>query len=148
MNLPRIWQLLRSDYIKVIPVLGLAFYIAFIPHINYPYALHVDEWVHMARSAAMLQASSITIIDPFLGQSPLSLSENLEAGFQLFWAVFQSVSGISWMDIFRFFPSIIFMLTVLSVFIMARKEGFGFEAAFFACLIPTTVGVLGPAFLR
>jgi len=147
MTLQKVWQILKSDYLKVIPVLGLAFYIAFIPHIDYPYPLHVDEWVHLARSRAMLQSSSVIITDPFLGTSTLSLSDNLEAGFQLFWAVFHSVSGISWMDIFRFFPGIIFMVTVFSVFIAARKEGFGLEAAFFACLIPTTVGVLGPAFL-
>jgi len=45
MALQKIWQLLKSDYLKIVPVLWLAFYIAFIPHINYPYPLHVDEWV-------------------------------------------------------------------------------------------------------
>ncbi|MEE8413211.1 MAG: hypothetical protein V3R96_01535 [Dehalococcoidales bacterium] len=147
MTWQKVWQLLRSDYLMVVPVLGLAFYIAFIPHLDYPYPLHVDEWVHLARSNAMLQSGSITIADPLLGGATLGLSSNLEAGFQLFWAAFQAISSISWMDIYRYFPSIIFMLTVFSVFIMARKEGFGLEAAFFVCLIPTSVGVLGPAFL-
>jgi len=30
---------------------------------------------------------------------------------------------------------------------LAQREGFGWEAAFFTCLIPTTVGILGPAFM-
>jgi len=142
-----IGKMLKLDYLMLVPILGLAFYIAFIPHQHYPYPLHVDEWVHLATSKAMLQAGDTTFIDPFLGQSTISISSNLEAGFHLFWGVFQRLSGISWMVIFRYFPGIIFMLTVLSVYIMAQKEGFGWEAALFTCLIPTTVGILGPGFL-
>ncbi|MFC2025165.1 hypothetical protein ACFLTG_01985 [Chloroflexota bacterium] len=128
----------------LIPILGLAFYIAFIPHQNYLYPLHVDEWVHMAHSNAMLQSGSITFTNPFFGASA---TNPLEAGFHLFWGVFQRLSGISWVVIFRYFPGIIFIITILAVYIMAQREGFGLEAAFFTCLIPTTVGILGPAFL-
>jgi len=133
MSWQKMWQLARSDYLKLVPILGLAFYIAFIPHQSYPYPLHVDEWVHVVFSKAMLQSGSVP--------------SNLEAGFHLFWGVFQAISGISWMTIFRYFPGIIFIITVLTVYILARREGFGLEAAFFTCLIPTTVGILGPAFL-
>jgi len=65
----------------------------------------------------------------------------------MFWGVFKSISGISWLTIFRYFPGIIFIITVLSVYILAQREGFGVEAAFFTCLIPTTVGILGPGFM-
>lgn len=142
-----IWRLAQSDYLKLLPILGLAFYVAFIPHQNYPYPLHVDEWLHLAYSEAMLRAGSTTFTDPFSGQGVLGFSSNLEAGFHLFWGVFQGISGISWLAIFRYFPSVIFMLTVLSVYVLARREGFGWEAALFTCLIPTTVGILGPAFM-
>jgi len=147
MSWQSIWQLAKADYWKLLPILGLAFYIAFIPHQNYPYPVHIDEWVHLARSEAMIQAGSTTFIDPFLGQATSGLSSNLEAGFHLFWGVFQQISGISWLTIFRYFPGVIFMLTVLSVYVMAKREGFGWEAALFTCLILTTVGILGPAFL-
>ncbi len=147
MSWQNIWRLARSDYLKLVPILALAFYIAFIPHQNYPYPVHIDEWVHLAYSEAMLQAGSTTFIDPFLGQSISGLSSNLEAGFHLFWGVFQQISGISWLTIFRYFPGVIFMITVLSVYVMARREGFGWEAALSTCLILTTVGILGPAFL-
>jgi len=120
-----------------VPILALAFYIAFIPHQDYLYPMHVDEWLHWARSGAMLEAGSITFPGSFL----------LEAGFNLFWGVFQSISGISWITIFRYFPGIIFMITVLSVYVLAQRQGFGWEAAFLTCLIPTTIGILGPAFL-
>ena len=137
MDWQNIRRLISTDHLYLVPILVLAFYIAFIPHQNYLYPLHVDEWVHLARSGAMLEAGSITFPHSFL----------LEAGFHLFWGVFQSISGISWLTIFRYFPGIIFMITILSVYIMARRQGFGWEAALFACLIPTTVGILGPAFL-
>jgi hypothetical protein len=35
------WQNLskwaKSDYLKLVPILGLAFYLAFLHHLNYPY---------------------------------------------------------------------------------------------------------------
>ena len=127
--------------------MALAFYIAFIPHQGYPYPLHIDEWVHLANSEAILKAGSTTYNDPFLGVSATGLSSNLEAGFQLFWGIFHQISGVSWLTIFRYFPGVIFAITVLSVYVLAQRRGFGWEAALFVSLIPTTVGILGPSFL-
>ncbi|MFC1915598.1 hypothetical protein ACFLW4_02770 [Chloroflexota bacterium] len=138
----------KLGYLLLVPVLGLAFYMAFIPHADYPYPLHVDEWAHLAYSKATLQASSTTYVDPWLGQSTVGLqSPDLEAGFHVILGVFHQLSGISWLTIFRYFPGVVLMLTVLSVYIMGRRQGFGWEAALFTCLIPTTVGILGPAFM-
>ncbi len=137
MTLPNVHKIPKSDYLILLPIMALAFYLAFIPHHNYPYPVHVDEWVNLIRSKALMEAGSIDSASSFL----------LEAGFHLFWGVFQTISGISWMTIFRYFPSIIFIITVLSVYILAQRQGFGWEAALFACLIPTTVGILGPSFL-
>ncbi len=128
-------------------VLLLAFYMAFIPHIGYAYPLHVDEWMHMAYAETIAQTGSITFPDPFIGLWDIKLGDNLWAGFHLLWAMFQQVSGIAWIPLFRYFPSIIFMITVLAVYILASRQGFGWEAAFFTCLIPTTGGLLGPAFM-
>jgi len=135
------------DYLLHVLIVALAFYIAFIPPPDYPYPVHIDEWVHLAYSQAMVQAGDTTFIDPFYGQATINLSSNLEAGFHLFWGVFHQISGISWLSISRYFPGIIFMITVLSVYILARRQGFGWEAALFTCLILTTVGILGPGFL-
>ncbi len=140
-------RLTRLDVIKILLIVGLAFYITYIPHQNYPYPVHGDEWVHWAYSEAMLQASSTTFSDPFFGESTLGPASNMETGFHLFWVVFRLITDISWLSIFRYFPSIIFMITVLLVYVFAERRGFGFEAALFTCLIPTTVGILGPALL-
>ena len=137
MTLPKVHRIPKTDYLILMPIMALAFYLAFIPHHNYPYPVHIDEWVHLVRSKMLMGAGSITFPGSFI----------LEAGFHLFWGVFQTISGISWMDIFRYFPGIIFIITVLSVYILAQRQGFGWEAALFTCLIPTTVAILGPAFL-
>jgi len=151
MNLDTLHKTPKLDYIMLPLIMALAFYIAYLPHLNYPYPVHIDEWVHLTYSKAILAAGSTTFIEPFLGKSTIiSLSsgmDGLESGFHLLWGVFQSISGISWLNIFRYFPSIVFMMTALSVYILAHRKGFGLEAAFFTCLIPTTIGILGPAFL-
>jgi hypothetical protein len=136
----------RSAYL-LLPILALAFYIAFIPHQSYPYPVHVDEWVHLARAESLLKAGNINYIEPFFGGGAESLGANMEVGFHLFWGVFHRISGIPWLVIFRYFPGIILMLTALSSYILACRLGFGWEAAFFTSLLPTTVGILGPAFL-
>ncbi|MFC2006767.1 hypothetical protein ACFLUQ_01205, partial [Chloroflexota bacterium] len=142
------WKLAKSDYIKLVPILALAFYMAFIPHLNYPYAVHIDEWVHIAHQNALLRVGDIYYPDPFSGQgSGGGVIAQLELGYHLPLAVFYQLSGVSWMDIARYFPSITFVFTVLSVYIFAKKIGFGWEAAFFTCLIPTTVGIMGPALM-
>lgn len=146
-NSPVFSRITRSDYVKIVPILALAFYISFIPHISYTLPIHVDEWVHMAYSRAMMQSGAVTFTGPFAGAGAVSPFSNLETSFQLFWGVFQSVTGIAWIDIFRYFPSIVFVFTVLAVYVMARRQGFGWEAALICALTPTTVGILGPAFL-
>ena len=137
MTQPNVHRIPKFDYLILLPIMALAFYIAFIPHYNYPYPLHVDEWINLVRSKALIETGNITFSGSFL----------LETGFHLFWSVFQTISGISWMDIFRYFPAIIFVITVLSVYVLAQRQGFGWEAALFTSLIPTTVGILGPSFL-
>jgi hypothetical protein len=131
----------------VLPVMALAFYLAFIPHQGYPFPVHIDDWVHLANAEAIMKAGSVAYTDPFFGRSLIGPGSNLELSFQLFWGVFQRISGISWLTIFRFFPPVLMAITVLGVYVMARRLGFGWEAALFAGLVPTTVGILGPAFL-
>lgn len=142
-----IWRLLKSDYLILVPILALAFFMAFIPHMEYPYALHVDEWVHISYIESILQKGNLSFTNPFHGQDTVTAIDTMEFGFQIFWGSFQRLSGLSWMFIFRYFPSVIFMIAVLSVYALGRRQGFGWESAFFACLITTGVGVLGPALL-
>jgi hypothetical protein len=142
-----LWKLAKSDYLKLVLILGLAFYTAFIPHQGYSYPAHIDEWTHLANSKAIVaEASSVEMHNPFTGGAA-GWSQSLEAGFDLFWAIAQQVSGIPWLVLFRYFPAIIFMITVLAVYILGRREGFGWEAALGTCFILTTIRFLGPGFM-
>jgi hypothetical protein len=146
-NRSSVQRLFQVDYLILLPIMALAFYLAFIPHQGYPYLVHLDEWIHLAWSNQIVtQGTVIGLTDPFSGGAP-DFGQHAEVGFHLFWAVFHQISGIPWLTIFKYFPAIIFMVTVLSVYILAKREGFGWEAALFTCLIPTAVGILGPGFL-
>ncbi len=147
MSQRNIRRIFKFDYLLLLPIMALAFYIAFIPHLNYPYPLHLDEWIHLAFSKALMQAGSTSFIDPFLGESTISFTYTFETGYHIFWGIFHQISGIPWIVIFRYFPSVMLMMTVLSAYVLGKRQGFGWEAALFTCLIPTTVGILGPAFL-
>ncbi len=153
MNLSRICKSFKLDYLMLLLIMVLAFYMALIPHQNYPYPVHIDEWVHLANSKALLEAGSTTYTDPFLGEgmvtimTPSGFWANRGAGFYIFLGTFHQITGISWLAIFKYFPAFIFVITVLSVYILAKRHGFGWEAAFFTGLMPTTVGILGPGFL-
>ena len=107
----------KSAYL-ILPIMALAFYIAFIPHQNYLYPLHIDEWLHIAYSESILASGSTTYLEPLYGESSLGISSSLEAGFHVFWGVFQRLSGISWNDIFRYFPGIILSITALSTYVL------------------------------
>jgi hypothetical protein len=145
-TMSRMWRWVSSDYIKLVPILVLAFYIGFIPHQNYAYPVHLDEWNNYTYSQAIYNARSISFPDPWQGGG-VRLYPNPEVGYNVFWSVLHMVTGISLLTIYRFGPAVIMALTAFAVYVQGRREGFGWEASLFFCLIPTTIGILGPAFM-
>jgi hypothetical protein len=132
----------------LIPILTLAFLIAYIPHRDYAFPVHLDEWqVMVYTDELMAQGSLANASNPLSGTAGLTWNQTGELGDHIFWGIFREVAGLDWLPIFRYFPGIIFMMVVLGVFALANRLGFGREGALFASLIPTTVGILGPAFL-
>lgn len=140
-------KLIRSDFIKTVPVLLLAFYLAFIPHLSYPYPVHIDEWSHQAFATELMENQGTSdITDPFTGEKP-QWNQKMELGFHFYWGFFQEITGIPWQVTIRYFPAILFVLTVLSVYLLGSRFGCGWQAALVASLIPTVIGTLGPGFL-
>jgi len=70
MTLLNVHRIPKSDYLILLFIMALAFYLVFIPHHNYPYPVHVDEWMHLIYSKAILQAGNTTFVDPFYGEGP------------------------------------------------------------------------------
>ena len=134
-------------------IMGFAFYTSLIPRLDYDYPLHEDEWTHFTEARAIAEQGEVPFLDPVTGEDradPVTeetrSSPHFEVGFQLFLAEFQLVTGLPWLAIFRYLPSAVFALTAFSAYLFGNRRGFGLEAALFACLVPTTVRFLGPAF--
>lgn len=145
---------IAADRFKLFLILLLAYGLTFIPHLNYPYPLHVDEWMHLAYSRGIQEAGSTAVTAvpvyefPDFSSGAITLKPgDVEPAFHVFWAEFQMVTGLSWLAVFRYFPGLIFLMTVLAIYAIARREGYGLEAAFLASLLPTNVTMLGPSLL-
>src|SRR4030042_5132588 len=106
----------------LIPIMALAFYIAFIPNMDYPYPVHIDEWVHIAHSNALLEAGDIVYPGTFTGEGSGGIVATLEMGFHVLFGVFYRISGMSWVDIARYLPGIIFCFTALSAYVRSEEH--------------------------
>jgi hypothetical protein len=134
-------------------IMGFAFYTSLIPRLDYSYPLHTDEWTHFAEARTIATEGTIPFFDPVTGEDrsdPVTeetrSSPHFEVGYHLFLAEFQLLTGLPWLDIFRYLPSAVFALAALSAYTFGNRRGFGLEAALFVSLVPTTVRFLGPAF--
>jgi hypothetical protein len=134
-------------------IMGFAFYTSLIPRLDYSYPLHTDEWTHFAEARTIVAEKAIPFFDPVTGEDradPVTgetrSSPHFEVGYHLFLAEFQLLTGLPWLEIFWYLPSAVFALVVFGAYIFGNRHGFGLEAALFACLVPTTVRFLGPAF--
>ncbi len=118
----------------------LAVVLNFLPHLNYPYPLHVDEWVHYQYSNHLSTNASL-----YFGQE---YGTNLEAGFHYILATLNS-AGIEYLFMFNFFASFITVLICLAVFIFTRSlfnETAGVFSVLFIALLKSSVMILGPVF--
>ena len=60
-------KILQSRWL-ILPILGLAFFIAFIPHRNYAYPVHLDEWQVLAYTSQLMeQGSTSHLTNPVYG---------------------------------------------------------------------------------
>ena len=133
--------------LRLLLLMVFAFFIASIPHMNYPYPVHVDEWNQLAYSNAVIQEGTLDFAGPFHGYWDYGMSYKSFPGYYLLISAIQQISGVDFLHMPVYLPGIIFIITILAAYVVGRRKGFGWEAAFFCCLIPTTVGILGPGFM-
>ena len=108
----------------------------------------------MAYSRAIQEAGSTAVVTVPIYEFPnfntgelVMRPGDVEPAFHVFWAILQQVTNISWLTIFRYFPGLIFILTILSVYILAQRKGYGLEAAFFTALLTSNTTMLGVTLL-
>lgn len=116
-------------------VLFLAFSMAMLPKSEYAYPLHVDEWLHYDLAWQLEHNGKV------VGES------QVEGGFHALLAGLRTVTGLDWLTLFRWLPPTFFTITVFLCYLVGRRYGCGLESATLATLMPTTIRLLGPAFL-
>ncbi len=153
-RLPSASTFAKPVVLWLILILVLGYGLTFIPHSDYPYPLHVDEWMHLAYSRAIQEAGSLNVATVPIYEFPdfatgklMTRPGDVEPAFHVFWAIGQQVTTISWLTIFRYFPGLIFLLTIFAVYVLAMRNGYGLEAAFFTALITTNTTMLGVSLL-
>jgi hypothetical protein len=114
------------------------------PHWDYPYPLHVDEWFAIGYTQSTLEYGRLEYPNPY---NPWEVSFHQEMGFHLLLGFLQTVTGLSWMDLYRFAPGVLLALLAFLTYAFGHRSGFGWAAALFVPLIPTSIRTLGPTFV-
>jgi len=127
-------------------VLALAFYMALVPRIGYPFPMHVDEWMHIGYSIQVAETGHLAFADPFHGGRLTGIGHP-EIGYYIWLGSLLLTTGIPWLPLSQLMPPIILALIAFSSYAWGRKLGFGLEAALFVTFIHTTIRFLGPAYL-
>ena len=133
------------EKLVLLAIMALAFFMASIPHWDYSYPIHVDEWWHYGDAQNLIRNGGMPYPDPFYSGEPLYPDK--EFGFHFFLGEVKLISDASWLNMFLFLPGIIFALLALQAYAFGKSRGFRLGAAFLITLIPTTARFLGPAFL-
>jgi len=139
----------RASLIKAIllvAIIGLAFFMALYPRLDYPYPLHVDEWMHLGYTNQILNTGHLNFPHPFQG-GQWEVEGHPETGYYIWLGTSLLATGSSWLELARLMPALVLGIIAFVAYAWGRKRGFGLEAAFFATFIHTTVRFLGPAFL-
>ncbi len=125
-------------------ILLLSFWSGMSLHWDYPYPLHVDEWFAIGYAQSTIDAGALQYPHPY---RPSEISYHPEMGFQLLLGFLKTTTGLSWMDLYRFAPGVMVAGLAFVAYAFGRRAGFGWAAALFVSLIPTSVRVLGPSFV-
>ena len=125
-------------------ILLFSFWAGMSPHWDYPYPLHVDEWFAMGYAQSMLEAGALEYSNPYQSGE---VSFPPEMGFHLILGFLKTTTGLSWLSLYRIAPGVLMALLAFLTFAFGRRAGFGWSAALFVSLIPTSVRTLGPTFV-
>jgi hypothetical protein len=139
----------RASLVKAIllvAIIGLAFFMALYPRLDYPYPIHVDEWMHLGNTHQILDTGHLNYPNPFHG-GRFEVGGHPETGYYLWVGTSLLATGSSWLVLARLMPALVLGIIAFVSYAWGRKRGFGLEAAFFATFIHTTIRFLGPAFL-
>jgi hypothetical protein len=125
-------------------ILLFSFWTGMSPHWDYLYPLHVDEWFAIGYTQSTLEAGRLEYPNPY---NPRDISFHPEMGFHLLLGFLETVTSLSWMSLYRLAPGVLLALLAFLTYAFGYRSGFGWAAALFVPLIPTSIRTLGPAFV-
>jgi len=128
----------------VIGIFILSFWVGMSPHWEYRYPLHVDEWFNIGIAQETLDTGSLQFSNPYWGGG---ISYHAEMGFQMILVYLKSTTGLSWLGLYELAPGVLLTLLAFLTYAVGHRRGFGWAAALFVVLIPTSIRTLGPAFV-
>jgi hypothetical protein len=128
----------------LVGILLVSFWAGMSPHWDYLYPLHVDEWFAIGYTQSTLEAGRLAYPNPY---NPWDISFHPEMGFHLLLGFLETVTGLSWMSLYRIAPGVLLALLAFLTYAFGHCSGFGWAAALFVPLIPTSIRTLGPAFV-
>ena len=105
-------------------ILLFSFWVGMNPHWDYPYPLHVDEWIHIGLAQGALEERGLEYASPYGGGQ---VSFHQEMGFHVLLGFLKSMTGSAWIDLFRIAPGV--MLAMLSFLAYAYGQRGGFAPA-------------------
>jgi len=119
---------------------------------DYPYPIHVDEYMHFAKAGKILRDRTIEINDPYTDAAPgeelLSISGfREERGFTLNLVQVHDLLGTPLGVLFRFLPALWSGYLALSVWYALRPAPGALASAAFVAVLPSTARFLGVGFL-
>jgi len=127
-------------YFILILLLLLGFYLNYLPHNQYKYPLHVDEWTHLTYAKHLNYDTPLYFSDQ---------GKSLEHGFHILLAVLDSI-GVNYLLMFNLFPAFFSVLISLALFILVRKyfdEASALFSVFFFIMLESSNALLGSMFL-
>jgi len=131
---------MKKTHLILLILLVLGGFLNYLPHLNYSYPLHVDEWTHFTYAKHLSDSTPLY----FGGEST-----SLEHGFHLLLAVLKNL-GLDYSFQFQFLPSLLTILISLSLFILVRKhfsERIALFSVLFFIFVRSSLEFLGPMFL-
>jgi hypothetical protein len=128
----------KVNLILLILFITIALITNYLPHLNYSFPIHVDEYVHYQYSNHFSNNAPL-----YFGQD----NKSLEAGFHYLLATLNSL-GVPYLFMFNFFASLVTLIICLCVFITTRKlfsERAGIYSIVFIILLKSSASILGPS---
>lgn len=120
---------------------------------HYRFPVHLDEYWHWGMATAVGRTGQAETADPFTSFSS-SVADNVayptqihERGFHAYLAALQATTGIEWVVLMEFLPTIVALLSALAVYALAQRWDAGLASVLWLAAIPTSLRFLGPGFV-